>query len=322
MKLFKISIILIAIITLGLVSCKKDTNNSKVSVGSDKMSATIGNKNYDLTITDISKISHGDIVTISITGITKDSTLKVGFALINQVGVLVKKYYFKGNPFSADTTQSVVYGGLEHIYKGTDTSYISAGDSTKGYINILEYNENIDIQGSYNFTAENMDDSSKVVSVKGQFYGSLVDPQTKIPDLPIALGKMTAKIDKAVTNFTVVAANINLYGLYTMNINGTVNKESIVLQFVNFKPTVGSKYKIDSTQLNKDVFVKASYIKDTITYLADGSKGTSGEIDIVKMNTKSVQGRFKFVGIDIKKPGSTATISDGMFNSRFKNYNK
>jgi hypothetical protein len=133
---------------------------------------------------------------------------------------------------------------------------------------------------------------------------------------------MTAKIDKAVTNFTVVAANINLYGLYTMNINGTVNKESIVLQFVNFKPTVGSKYKIDSTQLNKDVFVKASYIKDTITYLADGSKGTSGEIDIVKMNTKSVQGRFKFVGIDIKKPGSTATISDGMFNSRFKNYNK
>jgi hypothetical protein len=320
-KLLKLFIFILAIVALCFTSCKKESN-SKVSVGSDKMSATIGNKNYDLTLTEITKVTHGDTVTITISGITKDSTLKVGIALINQVGIFVKKYYFKGNPFSSDTTKPIIYGGIVHIFKTTDTTYISANDSTKGYVNILEYNENTDILGSYSFTAQNMDDSTKVISVKGQFNASLVDPQTKIPDLPIAFGKMTARIDKAVTNFTAVAANINLYGLYTLNINGTENKESIVLQFVNFKPTVGSKYKIDSTQLNKDVFVKASYIKDTITYLADGSKGTSGEIDIVKMTTKSVQGKFYFTGIDIKKPGSSANITEGMFNARFKNYSK
>ncbi len=318
MRLFKIIVFFLAMVLIGLASCRKDTNNSKVSVGSNKMSATIGNKNYDLTITEINKISRGDSVTLIISGITKDSTLKVGIALINQVGIFVKKYYFKGDPFSPDTTLPIVYGGLEHIYNNTDTSYISAGDSSKGWVNVLEYNETTDIQGSYDFTAKNTYDTSKIVEVKGQFYASLVDPQTLIPDLPVSLGSMTCRINNAATNFSVFASNVINYGQYSLIVTATVNQENIILNFVNFKPSVGSKYKIDSTQLNRNNQVTASYINDT-TYFVNGSAGTSGEIDIVKMTSKSIQGKFFFTDSVKKNPKKNVKITNGMFNAPFKN---
>jgi hypothetical protein len=322
MKLFKIFVLFFTIITIGFASCKKDPGNSKVSVGSDKMSATIGNKKYDLTITEINKIKRGDTVTISFTGISKDSSIKVGIALVNQVGIQVKKYYFKGNPFLSDTILEAVFGVFTHSSQKTDTTYMSIGDSTKGLINVLEYSENTEIQGSYNFTAKSLDDSTKVVSVKGEFNGSLVDPQTKISDLPVPLGRMTARINNASSNLSVIAVKDTFYGLYTLNITGVHDPQSIVLQFVNFKPVFGSKYKIDSTQLNSDTKVTASFDDGKITYLADGSGGTSGEINIVKLTAQSIQGKFSFIGADIKKPGSKATITEGMFNARFKNYGK
>jgi hypothetical protein len=317
MKVFKFFILIIAFMAIGFASCKKDTGNSKVNVGSNKMSATIGNKNYDITITEINKIKKGDTVTIYFFGISKDSTIKINIGLLNQVGIFVKKYYFKGDPF--DTISPVVYGGLDHVYPGTDSSYVIAGDSTKNFVNILEYNENTDILGSYSFSAKNSDDTSEVISVKGEFNGSLVDPQTKIPDLPVPFGRMTCRINNATKSFSAFAVSSTLSGLYTLNVTGTNNQENIILNFVNFKPSVGTTYPIDTIYLNTDTTVTASYIYNNKTYFADGSAGTSRKIKIVKMTTKSIQGTFNFVGIDQSDKKSTATITSGMFNAPFKN---
>jgi hypothetical protein len=281
------------------------------------MSATIGNKNYSLTITDVIKISHGDTVTISILGITKDSTIKIRIELLNQVGISLRKYYFRGNPL--DTISPVVYGELDQIVQGTDSSYVITGDSTKNFVNILDYNENTDIQGSYSFLAKNSEDTLEVVSVKGQFYASLVDPETLIPDLPVPFGRLTCRINNAVKSFSVFAVGSTLSGLYTLNITGTNNQENIILDFVNFKPIVGYTYPIDSSHLNTDTTVTASYIYNNKTYFADGSAGTSRKIKIVKMTTKSIQGTFNFIGVDQSDKKSTATITSGMFNAPFKN---
>jgi len=315
MKLLNFFFAIIVTMTIVFVSCKKD-NNSKVSVSSNKLSATIEGIKYDFTIKNIDKEKRGDTITLYLEGYNKDSTKAITLAFVNQIGIngnlALKKYNCSGDIFdSTKISVAAIYDILN-----SDTSYFCMGDSSNGSITILYYDNNDKIQGSYDFIGINGLDTSKKLDIRGEFDASFKD---NIKDLPIALGKMTARANNELSSYDVFAAEINK-GRYSLNITGISNIETIVLQFVGFKPKTGKRYIIGPSI---DGEVTGSYIyKSSNIYFADSTHGSSGSINIVKVTPLKIEGTFQFTGVKNNNLEDSRIITNGMFNARFDKYNK
>jgi hypothetical protein len=134
---------------------------------------------------------------------------------------------------------------------------------------------------------------------------------------------MRAKIENALANFDASAARSEIGGLSCIFITGvSANKESIALQIVNFEPEMNKEY--DLNQMSDSAYFTLSYVnRENESFFADGLNGSTGKIKITKINDKkkNIQGMFQFKGFS-KDYTLSKTITEGMFNAKFKEYGK
>jgi hypothetical protein len=295
------------------ISCSKN-KGSGVSSGSGEMTATIDNVKYILNINTITQTVQHDTTSITIEGLTIDSTKSIGLYFKEIIGFGTKTYYCGLMSDSSGGYLQTVYYNL-----GSDSVYVCDGISSKGSVSIVSFT-NGTIEGKFNFNAVYSRDSSKIVTVVGDFNCSINDFLNGT-DLPIGLGKLYAQANDVNNYFTVIAGKTTHGNEYDLIVNGNLNQQSISIDFQNFTPQINVTYKVGNFDSSMVAGVRMVYIKnDSVSYVADGTKGSSGTVKLAKLTGSNIQGVFNFTGTNPNDINSKISVTNGMFNAKLTNY--
>lgn len=296
-----------------MVSCSKD-KSSGVNVETGKMTATINNVKYTLNISNISKIVSHDTTSLTIEGLTSDSSKSIGFYFKEIKGFGTKTYYCG---LLSDSSGGYIQAAYFNIV--TDSSYVCDGIASKGSVSILTYSSDI-IQGNFSFSAVDPNDTTKIKKVSGEFNCS-ISAFTNGTDLPIALGKMWAQANGASEYFSVIAGNTIHGNEKDLNITGSLNQQLIIIDFQNFTPKINVTYKVGKFDTSDVAKVYMTFAEsDYISFVADGTNSSTGTVRIAKLTSNNIQGEFEFLGVNPNSTTSTSTVTGGIFNATLKNY--
>jgi hypothetical protein len=300
--------LLAAMAFLVVITCKKDDEGTKITATSGTITAKSDSAKYIFEVKEAVKDTFAkDSVRILIDGEASNGA-SISIDLQNM-------YKLKAGSFkTAYNLKTKQYVAVRIRVGNVTYESIKSGDLT-----ITTYNEDI-IQGTFNVTVESYDDSTKTFKLNGQFNCSFTGFDPSIKDIEVLPGSMEARVNNQLFFFNVLAADIKIDSSRMINITGTRDDRSIVLQLINFQPWSGKTYTTGNFYSNEGGYIKASYIKNnTVSFIANEKDTLAATIKIVKISASSIQGYFDF---SASSPKDTAHIEvrSGKFNARFKIY--
>jgi hypothetical protein len=300
---------------LSIYSCSK--NEGGVSVAAGKMKASFDKLNMNMDLTTIVKTERGDTVSVIVEGTNGDSTETLGFTFLNVVNLKPGKYNFG----IIDTGKFSLVEAYYYVEGSKDVTYCDGSD-TQGSITVISY-DSLGFGCSFSFDIRDPLDTSIIVKVTGQFNAEFIGGKNG-KDLPVPYGILRARVGEVLINFNASAANYTINGLNYIGVTGnSSNYGTIVLQMVNLYPEMNKEYSLDTISPDDLAYFTLSYVnKNNESFFANGQNNSTGKIKITKINEKNIQGVFQFKGIRVKDSVSAIMITEGMFNSKIKEYLK
>ena len=311
---------IISLVAFFVTSCKKDVTDSKVGVAEGQISLTDGTNSDSYVITDILTKITGDTTTIILEAMNKDSSnyMYIGFQKLANFGV---NSYDSLSYFKNDTSVSMVFA---YIHTEEDGGYFNI--NYQGKIDVLFYQANDELQGSFEFLFPDLSsDSVSMTVLKGEFFASysMLDPN-RVPNLAITPRTMVASINGVPTLFSSEGGLLPEENEKGYVVNGTLpNGQTVTLSFKYFIPKINKKYTI-----GKDIIegadstgrVEATYFENGLTYFADEKHG-SGTVMVTKISSTTLQGKFDFTATLLNDTSKKVNIKEGQFYTRLRTVN-
>jgi len=293
-------------ICIGISSCSKNENNSKVSVAEDHISVVTGDSTVTYKIEEINYSVVNDTTFLEITALKDNSSTDYIVVGLRNIVSLSEKKYTLSRLFETDPDSSSAY--LFYINSNTSQTQVIE----QGELNVLKYQYNNVFQASFTYSVPGGNDS---VPIKGEINLNFAHyDANRIPNVPLAPGKLRIKVDSVQQTLSCVASYIASTNQYV--INGVYNRTTLVVEIRNIDLIFNKEYPIGQA-IDSTGYIQISYSDSTGTYLCDGKNRTSGKLTIAKITYNTLQGYLEGTAYN-STSRKNLTLTDGIFFARLK----
>lgn len=290
-----------------LFSCAEEIPEAPVTVEEGYMSATLGEEDVQLLITDFTRTKHGDTVNLVIYGEdTKGHKLTLRFKDV--IGMSEKKY-----DIGIDKTNPITSIMASYIKKDSvTTEYLADFLTGSGSITIITFSDSV-VKGTFDLKAGSLDDTTNtLIPLQGQFNlnttskpdnggGDTSDSTKYIMSVKMTYYKDNHKVvrDTMVSYAALMpASKFNaIYANSSSDVDGSFKRYIYIPFYVETLDT-GAVYNL----VNENGNVVFEYIRQLNSsgqkevYMADGKIG-SGTINISKILSDRLVGDFDVICI-------------------------